>query len=174
MQMLLKTVGPRVNDLYGQWARQYHADFCVAMPFTNVYGNKTFLQDQLEFIRMYLGFLLMDGSGRKQTVERVERFLSLQTTVPEAHVIEIHFVGGAPIEAIVCVEDLNDIDIADVHSIVDFDTMYVYKAERKRWTQKSAGAFIEDLRNDLEFDGCKVDLQYSFQRNQLIIDCGME
>lgn len=173
MQKILKTVGPRVNDIYLSWERRYLADCRATMPFMNVSGNGRFLEDQIEFIRMYLGFMLIDGPGWKQTVERVERFLSLQGPVPGKNTVEIHFVGGAPIEVIVCVEDLGDVDVGEVHSLVGFDAMYIYKSGRRRWTRKSADAFIMGLRGGLGSGWPGVDLKHSFNGNQLIIECGI-
>lgn len=174
MQKISRTVGPGVYELYHRWAEQYRACCRKTMPFTNVSCNEIFIEDQIEFIRLYLGFILADGPDQKETVERVDRFLSMQKAIPDENMIGMHFVGGAPVEVIVNVETLNDVDVADIHGLVEFDIMFAYRAEGKRWTRKNTGSFIRDLRDDLEYDGCKVDLEYSYGRNQLIIECTIE
>lgn len=174
MVKVSKTVRSRVNKLFLAWVRQYCGECSREMPFTNVCNEETFLEEQIEFVGKYLGFIMIDGPASLNTVERVRRFLSLQTPAPEDHMMEIHFVGGAPIEAIVCVESLNDVDVADVHGLIDFDMMFVYKAGRKRWSNKSAEAFIKELKDDLECDGSRADLKYSFNGSQLVIECTIE
>ena len=173
MVKVSKTVMSRVNKLFLAWVRQYRDECSRTKPFTNASDDETFLEGQIEFIGNYLGFIMIDGPASLNTVERVGRFLSLQTPASVDHMMEIHFVGGAPIEAIVCVESLNDIDVADVHGLIDFDMMFVYKSGRKRWSNKSAEAFIKELEDDLEYDGSRADLKYSFNGSQLVIDCGI-
>lgn len=166
-----KEMMAKVNSLFHEWAKKYRAECRKKMPYTSVVGEKvSIINDQIGFIGKYLAFMLLDGNDQNN-LKRIKRFLSMQSAQNYKKRLEIHFLGDSPVEVYVFVDSLNDIDIADTHSITYFDTMLAFREDNKKWTAKSAKTFVETVRNDLEFDGCQALLNYSFDRINLEINC---
>ena len=88
--------------------------------------------------------------------------------------MEIRFFGGEPHEAYAYVYCIGDIDLEDVHSITDFETMHIYREGGKRWTKRTVEEAVKEVRADLAYDGDEVDLEYSYDRNLLHVDCSIQ
>jgi hypothetical protein len=95
----------------------------------------------------------------------------LQDTSCDEDKIEIWFMHGWSDEVFVVVKDLSDIDIDVVHSITGFEQILALKAEGKRWSEKSAEAFIKALEDDGASDGPEGGLAYSTRKNGLYVSC---
>lgn len=143
-----------VNALYSSWAEEYCARFKKQRPEARLCLCKIRLNDQLEFIRMYLGFLIIDGKTRSN-LNRIKKFLSMQKINSNAF-YQIHFVGGTPRELIVHVDNMKEIDISDTHSLVGFNTILIVRRD-KPWTRKSRNDMFKAIQYDLEFDGDTFD-----------------
>jgi len=126
------------------------------------------LEDQIEFIMFYLRHMILDGNS-EENLGRIKKFLSLQKADSKGK-LEIHFMGGSPLEIIVHVNKIKEIDFADTHGIINFDSICVFRKD-KRWTQKSADECYEAIKDDFEFDGCTfVPYSYHFSDNALYFD----
>ena len=167
-----KTFESEVGSLLTKWAKDFRTDFFRVRPFTSVYGNTSFVRDQIEFVRLYLGHMQLDGTTR-ENLERIKRFLSLQNALEEGKDMRLHFIGGSPVEVFLTVEDPMDIDIADVYGITEFEIIYIFKGKNRRWTPKSAKSFIDAVKDDLAFDGLDADLHYTFQKNNMTVECSI-
>ncbi len=167
-----KTFESEVGNTFKKWAKDFRTEFFRERPFTSVYGNTSFVRDQIEFVHLYLGHMQLDGTTR-ENLERIKQFLSLQRALEEGKDMRLYFIGGSPVEVFVTVENLGDIDIADVYGITEFEIMNVFKGKYKRWTPKSAKSFIDAVKNDLAFDGMESDLDYTFRRNYLNVECSI-
>ena len=162
-----KKMRAAVRVLFNKWAREYKADLRKE---TSAYNNTSFAKDHIEFIQRYVGYMLLDGTA-PSNLERIERFLSMQKVVNDNAELEIHFEGGTAIEATVFVEDIRDVDIADVYSFTDFEEILVYKQRHGRWSRKSARAFVRALKEDVGFDGIKGVFKSDFSGSKLHIKC---
>ncbi len=141
-----------VSSLYSSWAEEYRTAFRKNRPEARLYDYKIKLSDQLEFVRLYLGFFIIDGKTRQQ-LERIREFLSLQKVTSTAN-YQIHFVGGAPLEVIVHVNDLKEIDFSDTHGLIGYNSIAIVRRD-KLWTKKSRDEMFKAIKYDLEFDGDK-------------------
>lgn len=167
-----KTFESEVGNLLNKWVKDFRAEFIRVRPFTSVYGNPSFVRDQIEFVRLYLGHMQLNGTTR-ENLERIKRFLSLQRALEEGKDMRIYFIGESPFEVFVTVENLRDIDIADVYGITEFEIMNVFKGKNRRWTPKSAKSFIDAVKEDLSFDGLEADLDYTFKKNNMNVECSI-
>jgi len=173
-----KAMHSGVNAAYGKYVKRflseckkeasYHPE-CHGDEEGDEFGE-AFVNDQIEFIRQYLGFLLLAGP-HEETLGRIKYFLNLQGMLKDEDEIELRFVGGEPDGVYVYVSCLNDIDLDDVHSITGFHTLLSYREGGKKWTKRTAKSFIEEVRSDLEYDGDEVKLKYTLYENLMDITC---
>lgn len=132
--------------------------------------NKSKLQK--EFLIKYMGHMLLDGDTRENR-QRIQRFLTLQAKDNNAD-FEIHFLHGKPRDVCLYANSLNDVDIANIYGITVFKKMHVYLRNGMNWTTIMAEDFIQDVREDIEFDGMDAQLDYEFNGDLLEIDCNFE
>ncbi|MFZ3135991.1 MAG: hypothetical protein WA126_01215 [Thermodesulfovibrionales bacterium] len=64
--------------------------------------------------------------------------------------------------------------MADVYGITVFQKIHVYLKNGINWTTILVEDFIQDLREDVEFDGMNAQLDYEFKGALLEIDCDFE
>jgi hypothetical protein len=75
----------------------------------------------------------------------------------------------------VFVQTLHDVDAADVHALTEFQTIVVPKTMNdEKWTKKEAAEFLEELREDLEFDYSKVFLRQKIDKGVLKVYCTLK
>ncbi len=90
-------------------------------------------------------------------------------------IIEIRFIGGNPEDVEVFVEMLHDVDVADVHTLIEFKTIVVPRTiNDETWTKKEVAEFLEELREDLEFDYSKVVLRPKIEKGVLKVGCTLK
>jgi len=142
-----------IRDLYFSWSKEYRAAFRKKRP-RGMYGYRIKLTDQLEYVQMDLGHLMLDGKTRESLV-RIKKFLDLQK-INLKSALEIHFVGGSPYDVIVHVNHLKEIDFSDTHGLVGYDSIHIMRRD-KRWTQKNADKIFQDIKYDLKFDGSNFE-----------------
>jgi len=53
---------------------------------------------------------------------------------------------------------LNDVDVADVYGIIGFKKMHVYLKNGMNWNAITIKDFIQEVREDVEFDGMDAQL----------------
>jgi hypothetical protein len=168
-----KNITSQIRVLFGKWEKRFREDCRKTEPFTVFAPSRSFLKDHIEFIRIYLGHMMLDGTSR-ENLKRIKRFLALQKRKNDVKKMAIHFLHGNPYEIIVFVETLNDIDIADVFGMIKFGEMHVFKGKNKRWTKKSAETFIKELENDLACDGYEARFNYDYSKDTLEIACWID
>jgi len=164
-----------VLSMYSKWFEKYRDDFVKGKPVLQARtgGNISFVKKQIKFIGLYLCYMLLDGN-HPQNIRRIKRFLSMQKPCDDGSKMELRFIGGNPIEAVVIIEKQNDVDISDVHGITGFEDIYAIKGKNKRWTPQNVKIFIKALKNDIEYDGPKVKFKHSFYKNVLVVGCSIK
>jgi hypothetical protein len=122
------------------------------------------LQGQIEFIKHHVALMAIEPSERG-TLCYIGRFLSMQHLIDkyfpdgEKPPICITFWGGSPICAKVYVEQLSDIDFEDSYSYLYFDVISISNRDYKTWTRKRIKEVIQEIKEDMEFDGDKVKIE---------------
>ncbi|MBI5639263.1 MAG: hypothetical protein HZA17_02450 [Nitrospirae bacterium] len=149
--------------LLRQWQGEYLDNF------GGIDMRNSSAEDQIEFIREYVGLMMLDGHST-DNLNRIERFLLMQTSGREAE-MQIIFTGGNPDYVYVLIDMLRDIDVADVYAITEFNTIITRSEDHRIWTRKLAKEFIEELRGDLEFDYPAVKLKYNLNKENMTIRC---
>ena len=173
------TMESKVNKLYREWVERFLIEweqedrYSPAFLYSNDEDLEYLKKEQIEFIRIYLGHMMLDGNTR-QNLLRIKYFLSIQGAGKKDADLTIKFLSGNPVEVYLYANDLDEIDVADVFGTVEFKTMQVYLHNGQIWTQKLAAQFIEAVREDLEFDGLEADLHYEFRDNLLEIKCKIQ
>lgn len=173
------TMETKVKKLYREWVERFLREWEEEGRYSPAYLPPTdedfeyLKQEQIEFIGIYLGHMLIDGDS-KENLLRIKHFLSMQGATKKDADLTIKFLSGNPVEVYLYANDLDEIDVADVFGIVEFKTMQVYLQNGQIWTQKPAAQFIESVREDLEFDGLKAELHYEFRNNLLEIECKIQ
>lgn len=168
-----KKITSQIRVLFKEWEKKFREDFRRKEPRTFFAPSRSFLKEHIEFMRTYLGHMMLDGTSQVN-FKRIKRFLAMQKGKNDGNKMAIHFIHGNPSEIIVFVETLNDVDIADVFEMINFQEIHVYKGKNKRWTKKSADIFMKELENDLAFDGYKAGFEYGYDKNELEIACWIE
>jgi hypothetical protein len=169
-----KVFNDEIKKCYKKWVEDFRACCKSGAIYGCASDGKFFIKNQIEFMMAYLGFMMLNGKT-PENLKRIKRFLSMQTVVDNPDTIELHFVGGSPIEAMAVIETLNDIDVADIYSITDFTDIHAYKSGRRRWTTKKTDSVLNEIKSDLSFDGFKASFGYSLlHRRSLIIECEIE
>lgn len=166
MRITDNIITTNVWGLFNKWAKKFRYDF------RRIYDNNLLVKDQIDFMRLYVSHMLLDGTTA-QNARRIKRFLSMQKVVNDGTKMELRFIGGSPVEVFVLVEKIRDVDIADIYGITEFQKIYVFKGKNKRWTNKSANEFIEALKRDVEFDYLLAEVDYEFLKNELNITCSI-
>jgi hypothetical protein len=122
------------------------------------------LQGQIEFIKHHVALMAIEPSERG-TLCYIGRFLSMQHLIDkyfpdgEKPPICITFWGGSPICAKVYVEQLSDIDFEDSYSYLYFDVISISNRDYKTWTRKRIKEVIQEIKEDMKFDGDKVKIE---------------
>jgi len=135
--------------------------------------NDLITDDQIEFIRLYLAHMMIDGDT-KHDLEIIRHFLSMQGAKKDDKRMQIRFILGSTPEVYVYVDSLNEIDLADTYGITGFKTMHVYNANKKRWTLKTIRKFIKDVKDDFRFDGYEPKIDFKYKSYLLAINCKMK
>jgi hypothetical protein len=141
----------RVMSILTKWEEGFRAECSRHMPSEHVYNTHDIVEDQIDFVTEYVACAICDGTG-KDSLNRIRHFLSMQGAQNIGERIELRFVGGSPIEAYAYVDSLKDIDIADVFSIVNFDSMTAYREKMRKWNRRTARTFLNDVKKDVLFD----------------------
>lgn len=169
----------RVGVAFEKYVKRFLSDWKKKESFRpECYGDDTsddesgdqFVQNQIEFIGRYLGFLLLAGP-HMENLNRIRAFLDMQRGVKDKDSIEICFMNGQPYEGYVYVYSLNDIDLADAYSITHYDTLLIKREDNQKWTKPLIKQMVEEVRSDLEYDGDKVPLSYHLFKDTLVIEC---
>lgn len=127
---------------------------------------------QSEFLIQYMGHMLLDGDTIENR-QRIQRFLALQDKNNNAD-YEIHFLNGRLKDVCLYADSLFDLDVADIYGIVGFTKMHVYSRNGLSWSTIMAEDFIQDIRQDVEFDGLTCQTEYEFKGALLKVDCDIE
>lgn len=157
-----KDEGRYVQTCFGDYSKYGLGELAEA--------EEEFVERQLEFISEYIGFTLVAGY-HKETLDHIRFFLDAQGGKQVNDKMLITFFTRDTREVFAYVYDLNDIDLEDVYAITDFDTMIACLEDGKMWSKKSAKAFMEEVKSDLEDSGKNVPLEYQFKKDRLIIYC---
>lgn len=142
--------GKMVGAMYSSWSEEYRAAFKKQRPKARLYQYRIKLNDQRKFIQFYLGMLMLDGTS-SANLNRIRRFLNMQKANSRG-VFEIHFVGGAPLDVVVHVDKIQEIDFADTHGLIGFDSIFITRRD-KPWSRKNKNEIYKVIKDDLEFDG---------------------
>ena len=135
--------------------RQYQKDIRVA------------LQGQIDFIKYHVALMAAPGATIG-TLNRIERFLSMQHLIDkyfpdgERPPITITFWGGSPVCVRVYAEELSDIDFEDSYADLYFSTICISDRNCKKWTPRRIEETIEEIKQDMEYDGDKVEIELEF------------
>jgi hypothetical protein len=73
--------------------------------------------------------------------------------------ITVTFWGGNPVCARVYVEQLVDIDFEDSYTYLYFQVISISNRDYKTWTRKRIKEVIRSIKEDMEFDGDKVNIE---------------
>ena len=73
--------------------------------------------------------------------------------------IAVTFWGGSPVCARVYVEQLSDIDFEDSYAYLYFQIISVSNRDYKTWTRKRIKEVIQQIKEDMEFDGDEVEIE---------------
>jgi hypothetical protein len=76
--------------------------------------------------------------------------------------ITITFWGGSPVCARIYVEELCDIDFEDSYAYLYFQIISISNNSYKTWTRNRIKEVIQHIKEDMEFDGDKVDIELEF------------
>ncbi len=135
--------------------KQYQKDIAAA------------LQGQIDFIGYHVALMTFPGPTL-ENLDRIERFLSMQHLNDEYFPdeerppISITFWGGYPVCVRVYVEELSDIDFEDSYANLYFSTICISDRDCKKWTPRRSEETIEEIKQDMEYDGDEVDLELEF------------
>jgi hypothetical protein len=140
-----------IMSLLTKWERIFRSECAKEKPEETIGNAHNLVEDQIDFITQYIGCAILDGTS-KQNLDRIKHFLSIQSAQNIGDRMELRFIGGSPIEAYAFVDSLNDIDIADVFFITNFNSIVAYREDMKTWTKKAAKSFLDALKEDLLFD----------------------
>ena len=83
--------------------------------------------------------------------------------------MEIHFFGRCGSREVV-IASINDIDIADTHASLWLEIVYVYLPDRKKWSKPEAQYMVNEIIDDLNFDGYAPSLNYEIEGHALKIE----
>lgn len=125
------------------------------------------LQGQIEFIKHHVALMAIEPSERG-TLKYIGRFLSMQHLISkyfpdkERPPITVTFWGGSPVCARVYVEQLSDIDFEDSYAYLYFDIISISNRNFKTWTRKRIKEVIQYIKEDMEFEGDRVDIELEF------------
>jgi hypothetical protein len=122
------------------------------------------LQGQIDFIKYHVALMTFPGPTI-ENLDRIEQFLSMQHLVDEyfpegeSPPITITFWGGSPVCARVHAQELSDIDFEDSYADLYFSTICISDRDCKKWTLGRIGEVIQEIKQDMEFDGDEVELE---------------
>jgi hypothetical protein len=122
------------------------------------------LQGQIEFIKHHVALMAIEPSERG-TLSYIGRFLSMQHLIDEYFPdgkrppISVTFWGGSPVCARVYVEQLSDIDFEDSYAYLYFQVISISNNSYKTWTRKRIKEVIQQIKEDMEFDGDEVKIE---------------
>ena len=170
----------KAYELYLDWERDYRkeAKECDYEALDWVYCPKEIrederkyrrdvraaLQGQIEFIKYHVSLMAIEPSERG-TLSYIGRFLSMQHLIgkyfPDGKrpPITVTFWGGSPVCAKVYVEQLVDIDFEDSYTYLYFRVISISNHDYKTWTRKRIKEVIQQIKEDMEFDGDKVKIE---------------
>jgi hypothetical protein len=127
------------------------------------------LQGQIGFIKHHVSLMAIEPSERG-TLRYIGGFLSMQHLVDEYFPdgerppITVTFWGGRPVCARVYVEDLSDIDFEDSYAYLYFQIISISNNSYKSWTRKKIREVIQNIKEDMEFDGDEVEIELEDDR----------
>lgn len=133
------------------------------------YADMEFVVNHIEFIKNYLDFYLVNGDP-SQNIRRVKRFLRMQTFKIQRHLMSFHFMNGKPRDIILYAKLKKDLDIGKIYSLLNFKMIIVQREQEKPWTKAAAKAMVEEIKNDLDFDGFIMMPKYQINRTGLEIE----
>jgi hypothetical protein len=170
----------KAYELYLGWEKDYRkeAKECDYQAFDWVYcpeevredekkyrrDVRAALQGQMEFIKHHVALMAIEPSERG-ILRYIRRFLSMQHLIDkyfpggERPPIAVTFWGGSPVCARVYVEQLTDIDFEDSYAYLYFQIVSISNRDYKTWTRKRIKEVIQHIKEDMEFDGDKVEIE---------------
>jgi len=100
------------------------------------------------------------SSGRRQAQGSRPRSRRVEKYFPggERPPIAVTFWGGSPVCARVHVEQLSDIDFEDSYTYLYFQIISISNRDYRTWTRKKIKEGIRHIKEDMEFDGDKVEI----------------
>jgi len=170
----------KAYELYLEWEKDYRmeAKECDYQALDWVYCPKegredekkyrrdirAALEGQIEFIKHHVALMAIEPSERG-TLRYIGRFLSMQHLIgpyfPDGQrpPITVTFWGGSPVCARVYVEELSDIDFEDSYTYLYFQIISISNNSYKTWTRKRIKEVIQQIKEDMEFDGDEVEIE---------------
>jgi hypothetical protein len=95
------------------------------------------------------------AQGSRPRSRRVDKYFPGGKRPP----ITVTFWGGSPVCARVYVEQLSDIDFEDSCAYLYFQVIWISNRDYKTWTRKRIKEVIRHIKEDMEFDGDKVNIE---------------
>jgi hypothetical protein len=157
---------------YRKWRKKYLASAKKEKPEDADFANDSCIKDQVDFIGEYMGFFALNQSP--DSIKHAKHFLKMQTTQNNAGRMLFRFIGGSPIEIWLYADSKKDLDIADITSMLNFELIAVSRAKGEPWTRKLANELVEEIKDDLEFDGYEPKMVCDFDKHALEIYCGVQ
>jgi len=177
---MIKDFKKKAYKLFLQWEKTYRKEAreCDYQALDWVYCDEVMrddeeqyqkdisaaLQGQIDFIKYHVALMTFPGPT-KENLDCIERFLSMQHLIDEYFPdgerppVTITFWGGCPICARVYVEELSDIDFEDSYAYLYFSTISISDRTCKRWTLIRMEEVIQQIKEDMEYDGNEVELE---------------
>lgn len=175
VRMTQGKIKSRIRQCFKDWTARYLKQCSHDKkdnPMADINGSRLLAQNQIFFMKLYVGFMLVPGLI-VETLERIEKFLSLQNPVNTKGLMSLHFIGeGAP-EVCILTNDPYDVDISDVHAITAFSKIRIFRENNKKWNKKSAMEVFETIKEDMSCDHEDVELEYEYKGKKLEISCNV-
>ncbi len=138
-----------LRKMYTKWALQTTNDFLN----NELLGKPSFLQDNLEgqltFMWDYIIYPHRDGIKQKV----IQELLNNQKSKRDRSMYLIQLEGGYPVSVFVSVKELREFDLEDAHRVTDFTDISIHNKHNRKWTAAGTDNMIEQVKEDLEFEG---------------------
>ncbi len=134
---------------------------------------------KISFLRGYLVYISYDGA---EFMDSQSSFLTLQypsrcnnvwgiwleQEVREGMEPGDHF-GYDGMEVSIFVKEISGFDFASAHTILPFDRIHLRRPKGARWARQAVEIAIEEIRNDLGFDGLEFGCETEFASNSPVL-----
>lgn len=146
-----ETKKKKIGALFTEWEKRFRAECALEKPEEAVGNKHNLIEDQIDFIAQYIACAILYGT-RKDNLDRIRHFLSMQGAQNHGNRMELRFLGGSPIEAFAYLDNLDDIHVADVLFITNCMHILTYRGEMQPWTEATAKRYVSKLRKDVLTD----------------------